>query len=91
MNQKLLSLAVIAIAFAMVFSLGVRSNALAQQIPVGRDLGAFHQWDANQFGDDRAYSSSLGTDRDADAQAYIGPPMIHGHGGNDWYYGSAGS
>ncbi len=90
MNKKLFSLAVAAIAFAMVFSLGMRGNALAQQVPVDRDLGTFHMWDSNQFGDDRAYSSALGTDRDADAQAYIGPPMIHGLGGNDWYYGSAG-
>jgi hypothetical protein len=87
MNKKLFSLVVAAIAFAMVFTLGVRCNALAQQIPVDRDLGAFHMWDINQYGDDRAYSSPKGTDRDADAPAYFGPFLIHGLGGNDWYYG----
>jgi hypothetical protein len=91
MSRKLFGLAVAAIALAMVLTLGMRGNAQAQQIPVDRDLGAFHMWDTNQFGDDRAYSSPHGTDRDADSSAYFGPQIIHGHGGNDWYYGQGNS
>ncbi len=90
MNKKLFGLAIFVIAFAMVFGLGLRGNSIAQQMPVDRDLGTYHMWDTNIFGDDRAYSSARGTDRDADAQAYIGPPMIHGLGGTDNYYGSFG-
>jgi hypothetical protein len=88
MNRKLFALAVAAIAFAMVFTLGVRGNPQAQQIPVDRDFGAFHMWDTDQFGDDRAYSSARGTDGDADFGAH-GPPIITGHS-NDWYCCSDG-
>ncbi len=97
MNKKLFSLSVFAIALALVFSLGNFGIANAQQERgdtffsnmhpqnVDRDLGSFHKNDVNQFGDDRAYSSASGTDRDADFRAYNFVPNTYGLQGDYWY------
>jgi len=65
----------------------VRSSGAVR---VDRDFGALHKYDANQFGDDRAYTSARnGTDKDMDNWAHKWTPNTYGLGG-DYGYDSGG-
>jgi hypothetical protein len=96
MNKKLISLSILGIALALVFAFGNYQPAQAAggyfgwytdrpATNLNRDLGAFHRNDVNQFGDDRAYSSMNGTDRDADFRAHNFVPNTYGLQGDYWY------
>jgi hypothetical protein len=96
----------IALAFAFVMGGGTVAHAAQggdyllvnwfsdlskNQMRVDRDLGAFHKNDVNQFGDDRAYTGSNGTDRDADFRAYNFVPETYGLMGDYGYDSGPGS
>jgi hypothetical protein len=76
---------------AAVFVFTLAFGAIAQaQTRVDRDFGALHKHDANQFGDDRAYTSaSSGIDRDMDNLQRKWTPNTYGLGG-DYGYDSGG-
>ena len=82
MNKTLISLSL----FGMVFALVCAVAAPVQAMNVSRDFGSFTMEDTNQFGDDRAYSSPLGTDRDADSQLFIWTPDSYGLKGTYGYF-----
>jgi len=77
-------LSIVAAVFVLTLAFG--AVAQAQHSGVDRDLGALHRYDANQFGDDRAYTSATsGTDRDADNYLHKWTPETYGLGGNYGY------
>jgi len=61
------------------------------QMSVDRDLGEYHKNDVDQFGDDRAYNSLNGTDRDADFRAHNFVPETYGLMGDYSYDSGPGS
>jgi len=82
MNKKLLGISILGIVFAMVFTLGVGAANAFSAPPVDRDLAEYHMGDINLWGNDKAYTSARGADRDADFRAYTFAPETYGLGGN---------
>ncbi len=81
MKTNLLIVSILAAVFVFVFTVG--SYARAEQTMVNRDLGVFHIYDSNSFGDDRAASSLPGAvDRDTDARINSFVPQTYGLMGN---------
>ncbi len=83
MSLKSAMLSIVAAVFVFTLAFGAVAQA---QTRVDRDLGALHRYDANQFGDDRAYTSATGgTDRDADNYLHKWNPETYGLSGNYGY------
>lgn len=85
MQKKLFSLSILGMIFALVFAFGsvARAGMFGGPAPgVDRDLAAYHQGEVNLFGNDKAYSSTRGTDMDADFRAYNFVPDTYGLSGS---------
>lgn len=96
MSKKLAGLSILMIAAAFVFTfsnpgfaesrLSSWINSLPEhQMRVDRDLGGLHADEVNQFGVDRAYTSTRGADRDADSSTNLFAPNTYGLMGNYWF------
>ena len=86
MSKILVSLSLFGMVLALMGAFATPAPAAGDQMNVSRDLGAFHMTDINRFGDDQAYSSAKGTDRDADTQLFIWTPDTYGLKGTYSYY-----
>ena len=91
MRKALVSLSLCGMVLALVCAFAAPVRASGTQMDVSRDFGIYTIDDVNRFGDDRAYSSQLGTDKDADAQLFTWTPESYGLKGSFGYYsGGAG-
>jgi hypothetical protein len=82
MSKKLISLAILGVVFAFLFAFGTQVLASTD-----RDLSLFTKDDVNRFGDDRAYTSPKGIDRDADIMMRSFVPNTYGLQGDIGYDG----